>query len=89
LPYYLSTKAIAYQEATDAALWQQQLAAPNTLLLLNSSNFGDFQSAAAQNTFSYHLVFEQPGWISDKGQLTTWYVVQAGAPTTETGSAVE
>lgn len=89
LPYYLSTQAIAYQEATDAALWQQQLAAPNTLLLLNSSNFGDFQSAAAQNTFSYHLVFEQPGWISDKGQLTTWYVVQAGAPTTETGSAVE
>lgn len=89
LPFYLSTQAVKYEEATNAALWQQQLAQPNNLLLLNSSNFGDFQSLAAQTDFNYQLVFEQDGWISDKGQLTTWYVVAAGLPTTETEFAAE
>ncbi|MDP2187560.1 MAG: glycosyltransferase family 39 protein [Sphingobacteriaceae bacterium] len=89
LPFYLSTQAISYEEATDASRWQQQLAHPEALLLLNSSNFGDFQSAVSQAQFDYHIVYEQAGWISDKGQLTTWYVVQAGRPTTETESAAE
>lgn len=89
LPFYLSRQDVKYEEATDAARWQQQLAHPEALLLLNSRNFGDFQSAVSEAQFDYQIIYEKPGWISDKGQLTTWYVVQAGAPTTETESAVE
>ncbi len=89
LPFYLSTQSVEYQEATESMLWQKQLEKPQSLMLFNSSNFSEFQSAAAQNAFDFHIVFEKQGWISDKGQLTTWYVVQAGLPTTETESAAE
>ena len=76
LPFYLLANQAKFQEAPETSDWIKALANQKQLLVFNSSNIQALSELASQKGLGYRIEKEIPGFISDRGKFTTWYLVR-------------
>lgn len=76
LPMYLVAGGTSFEEASNPDAWLAALTNKKQLLVLNSSNIQALSAVAAKANCSYRIEKEIPGFVSDRGKFTTWYLVR-------------
>lgn len=76
LPFYLVAHRSRFQESPELTAWLPALENRKQLLIFNSSNIDQLKIIAAEAKLGYRIEKEIPGFISDRGKFTTWYIVR-------------
>jgi len=76
LPFYLAANRTRYQESPELTAWLPALENRRQLLVFNTNNINQLEIIAKEARLGYRLEKEIPGFISDRGKFTTWYIVR-------------
>jgi 4-amino-4-deoxy-L-arabinose transferase-like glycosyltransferase len=80
LPYYMQLQKRSLLRDNEPENRLEHLKNPAMALIANSKHLGEIQQIAAEAGLKLEIIAEIDGWISDKGQFTTWYLLQGGSP---------
>lgn len=76
IPFYLVAQRCRFQESPELTAWLPALENRKQLLIFNSGNIDQLKIIATEAGLGYRIEKEIPGFISDRGKFTTWYIVR-------------
>lgn len=81
LPFYLMRQGISFQTNKEPEGWISALQQPRQVLIINSLKWAEMNEEADRRNIRIKILFQLPGWISERGKFTEWYIVTEDKPT--------
>ena len=75
LPFYLMEMGIDFRTNKEPEDWMAALQQPRQVLIINSLKWAKMNEEADRRNIRIKILFQLPGWISERGKFTEWYIV--------------
>jgi 4-amino-4-deoxy-L-arabinose transferase-like glycosyltransferase len=80
LPFYLMENGIGFRTNKEPEDWMAALQQPRQILIINSLKWVEMNEEADRRNIHIKILFKIPGWISERGKFTEWYIVTEDKP---------